>query len=144
MKTHLTLAAALAALLALPALTVTALAQETRATAIAKLDKEFKDSDTNNDGFLSRAEVEARMGKMKVGPGRTLDATHAKRVAALFIARADTNKDGKISKAESDALMGRIFNAYDVNKDGKVDGAEAARARAAASGAVAGKAPSTR
>ncbi|KTT75398.1 hypothetical protein NS334_03620 [Sphingomonas endophytica] len=124
----------------MPALTVTALGQETRASATAKLDAEFKASDVNSDGFLSPAEVEARMGKMKAGPGKTLDPTHAKRIAALFIARADTNKDGKVSKAESDALMGRIFSAYDVNKDGKVDGAEAARARAAASGAVQGKA----
>lgn len=140
MKNHVTLAAALVALLSLPALTVTALGQETRASATAKLDKEFAASDTIKDGFLSRGEVEARMAKMKMASGRTLDATHAKRVAALFITRADTNKDGKVSRAESDALMGAVFSAYDTNKDGKVDGTEAARARAAANGAVKGKA----
>lgn len=140
MKHHLTLAAALVALLSLPALTVTALGQETRASATAKLDREFAASDTNKDGFLSPAEIEARMGRMKVGAGKTLDATHAKRVAALFLARADTNKDGKVSKAESNALMGAVFNAYDKNGDGKVDATEAARARAAAKGAVQGNA----
>ncbi|WP_159753731.1 EF-hand domain-containing protein [Sphingomonas sp. 8AM] len=140
MKHHVTLAAALVALLSLPALTVTALAQETRASATAKLDKEFAASDANKDGFLSPAENEARMGKMKVGPGKTLDPTHTKRIAALFLARADTNKDGKVSKAESAALMGAVFNAYDKNGDGKVDGTEAARARAAAKGAAQGKA----
>lgn len=134
MKSHTTIAAALIALLSLPALAVTALGQETRASATAKLDAEFAASDANKDGFLSAAEIEARMGKMKVGGGKTLDATRAKRVAGLFLARADTNKDGKVSKAESDALMGAVFSAYDVNKDGKVDGAEAARARAAAGG----------
>ena len=118
---------------ALLALTAPALAQETRTTAKAKLGTEFEQSDTNNDGFLSLAEVQARMRKMKVGNGRaTLDATHAKRVAGLFMARADTNKDGKVSKAESQALMGAVFNRYDLNKDGKVDGAEAAKARAKA------------
>ncbi|MEG8040903.1 hypothetical protein QP166_16740 [Sphingomonas sp. LR60] len=135
-----TLAAALVAFLSLPALTATVLAQETRASATAKLDKEFAASDANKDGFLSPAEIEARMRKMKVGSGKTLDATHAKRVAALFLARADTNKDGKVSKRESDALMGAVFNAYDTNKDGKVDATEAARARAAAGGAAQGKA----
>jgi len=142
MKHHATLAAALAAFLSLPALTVTALGQETRASATAKLDKEFAASDANKDGFLSPAEIEARMGKMKMGGGKSLDPTHAKRVAALFLARADTNKDGKVSKAESGALMGAVFNAYDTNKDGKVDGAEAARARAAANGAANGAAKS--
>lgn len=140
MKHHVTLAAALVALLSLPALTVTALGQETRASATAKLDKEFAASDANKDGFLSPAEIEARMGRMKVGAGKTLDPTHAKRVAALFLARADTNKDGKVSKAESAALMGAVFNAYDTNRDGKVDATEAARARAAAKGAVQAKA----
>jgi Ca2+-binding EF-hand superfamily protein len=129
--------------LALLATTVAtpAAAQETRASASAKLDAEFAASDTNKDGFLSPAEFEARATKMKVGGGRTLDATHAKRVATLFFARADTNKDGKVSKAESDALMGAVFNAYDVNRDGKVDGAEATKARAAAKGVTKADAP---
>lgn len=140
MKHHATLAAALVAFLSLPALSAVATGQETRASATAKLDKEFAASDANKDGFLSPAEVQARMGKMKMGGGKTLDPVHAKRVAALFLARADTNKDGKVSKAESDALMGAVFNAYDTNHDGKVDGTEAARARAAAKGATTGQA----
>ncbi len=113
-----------------------ALAQETRATATQKLDAEFAASDANKDGFLSPAELEARMARMKLGGGRTLDATHAKRVAALFLARADTNKDGKVSQAESAALMGQVFSAYDLNRDGKVDASELAKARAAGKAAV--------
>lgn len=116
---------------ALLALAAPALAQETRSSAKAKLGSEFEQSDRNDDGFLSLAELEGRMRRMKVGGGKTLDPTHAKRVAALFMARADTNKDRKVSKAESQALMGAVFNRYDVNRDGKVDGAEAAKARAA-------------
>lgn len=123
------------ALIGAPALfTAPASAQETRASANAKLDAEFAASDTNKDGFLSPAEVEARMTKMKVGGGKSLDATHAKRVATLFFARADTNKDGKVSAAESSALLGAVFSRYDLNKDGKVDAKEAAAARAAAQG----------
>lgn len=134
--THRTLFAA--ALLALPAVTAPAQAQETRSSAAAKLGAEFAASDANKDGYLSPPEFEARAAKMKVGGGRTLDPVHAKRVATLFFARADADKDGRVSKAESDALMGAIFNAYDVNKDGKVDGAEAAKARAAADGVTKG------
>lgn len=126
------------ALIGAPALfAMPASAQETRASANAKLDAEFAASDMDKDGFLSPAEVNARMTKMKVGGGKSLDATHAKRVATLFFARADTNKDGKVSAAESSALLGAVFSRYDLNKDGKVDGAEAATARAAAKGATA-------
>ncbi|MGK6322871.1 hypothetical protein ACMGDM_07265 [Sphingomonas sp. DT-51] len=133
----ITLAAALAALLATPALTAAAAAQETRATASAKLDSEFAATDANKDGFLSLAELETRMTKMNVR-GRPLDPVHAKRVAALVMARGDLNKDGKLSRAESDQLMGAVFSAYDLNRDGKVDGAEAARARAMADGVAKG------
>ena len=124
---------------ALAVVAAPALAQETRATATQKLDAEFAASDANKDGFLSLPELEARMAKMKLGGGRTLDATHAKRVAALFLARADTNRDGKVSASESAALMGQVFSAYDLNRDGKVDAGELAKARAAGK-AVAGKA----
>lgn len=115
-----------------------AAAQETRASANAKLDAEFTSSDGNGDGFLSPAEIEARMRKMKLSGGRTLDAVHARRVAGLFLVRGDTNKDGKVSKAESRALMGQVFTRYDSNGDGRVEGAEAAKARATAKAKAAG------
>ncbi|TCP35529.1 hypothetical protein [Sphingomonas sp. BK235] len=139
-RTPTTLAAALVALLATPALTVAALGQETRASATAKLDTEFAASDANKDGYLSLPELEARMAKMKVR-GKALDPVHAKRVAALVMARGDLDKDGKLSRAESDQLMGAVFSAYDLNHDGKVDAAEAARARAAANGVAKGATP---
>ena len=117
----------LAVLLAAPAA-----AQETRASANAKLDAEFKQSDGNGDGFLSRAEIEARLRRMKVAGGRTLDPVQAKRISGLFLARGDTNKDGRVSRTESRALMGAVFARYDSNGDGRVEGAEAQQARAAA------------
>ena len=122
----------LAALLVAAPFAAPAAAQETRASANAKLDAEFKQSDANKDGFLSPAEIEARMRRMKVATGGTLDAVHARRIAALFMQRGDTNKDGRISRAESRALMGAVFARYDANGDGRVEGGEAAKARAAA------------
>lgn len=124
--------------LALLALATPALAQETRASANAKLDAEFAQSDANKDGALSMDELVARMSKMKVG-SKPIPATNAKRLAALFMARADANKDGKVSEKESQALMSQVFNRYDLNKDGRVDGKEAAAARAAAQGMSQGK-----
>ncbi|WP_298812691.1 EF-hand domain-containing protein [uncultured Sphingomonas sp.] len=124
------------AALALPPLALTqvapATAQETRKSAETKLDGEFAASDTNHDGFLSQAEVLARMSNMKVSGGKRLDPAQAKKIATLFMARADTNKDGKVSEAESQALMANVFSKYDLNHDGRVDGQEAAAARAAA------------
>ena len=119
-------------LLAALLLPAPAFAQETRASAAAKLDKEFASSDTNHDGFLSLAELQARMGKMKVAGGKTLPPAKAKQVAQLFLTRADTNKDKRVSEAESQAIMRAVFARYDVNGDGTVGGAEAAKARAAA------------
>jgi len=116
--------------------TAPAAAQETRRSAETKLDGEFAASDTNKDGFLSQAEVLARMSRMKVAGGKTLDPAQAKKIATLFVARADTNKDGKVSEAESQALMSNVFAKYDLNHDGRVDGQEAAAARAAAKGAA--------
>lgn len=126
--------------LLLPAVAATfvampAAAQETRTSAVTKLDKEFAESDTNHDGFLSPAEVVARMKKMNVN-GREMDDTHARRLAALFMVRTDANGDGKVSKAESEATMKKVFARYDLNGDGKVDGEEAAKARAAANAAA--------
>jgi Ca2+-binding EF-hand superfamily protein len=140
LKTQIMLTVALVASLASPALTGAAEAQETRASATAKLDAEFAASDANKDGYLSLPELEARMAKMKVR-GKMLDPVHAKRVAALVMARGDLDKDGRLSRAESDQLMGAVFSAYDLNHDGKVDAAEAARARATADGVAKGAAP---
>ena len=128
------------AALALPPLALTqvapATAQETRKSAETKLDGEFAASDTNHDGFLSQAEVLARMSNMKVAGGKRLDPAQAKKIATLFMARADTNKDGKVSEAEWQALMANVFSKYDLNHDGRVDGQEAAAARAAAKNAA--------
>lgn len=102
--------------LALLGLAAPAVAQETRASAAAKFDKEFAASDANRNGVLDRAEVQARMQHMKVGGGKDLDAVHAKRVADLWFANADTNKDGKVTRAEAQALLARTFDRYEAER----------------------------
>jgi Ca2+-binding EF-hand superfamily protein len=120
-RTAITLAA-LAAVAATVS-TTPALAQETPATAAAKYKREFAATDTNKDGFLTRAEVQARISRMNVGPGRP-DAVHAKRLADLWFDRADANKDGKVTEAEGQALLIATMKRYDANRDGRVDAAE--------------------
>lgn len=105
-------------------------AQETRASALAKLNAEFVASDTNRDKVLTLPEVTARMAKMKAGP-RALDPVHARRLAGLWFAQTDANKDGKVTMAESQGAMAAIFDRYDLNHDGVVDAKERAAASAA-------------
>jgi Ca2+-binding EF-hand superfamily protein len=125
MLLRITVATALA-LVASPAF-----AQETRASAIAKLDAEFKATDTDGNGTLSLAEVSARMGKMSAGT-QQLDPVHAKRVAGLWFQSADRNKDGKVTRDESRALMIAVFDRYDIDHDGKITPIERAKAAEAA------------
>ena len=122
---RLTLCAALIAGVALPAA-----AQDTRASAAAKYDLEFNATDTNHDGVLTRAEVQARIAKMQTA-GSRIDPVHSKRLADLWFDHADTNKDGKVTRAEGQALLAKTFALYDRNHDGRIDADE----RAAANGA---------
>ncbi|MDD1451657.1 EF-hand domain-containing protein [Sphingomonas sp. H160509] len=117
-------------LLVLAGLATPALAQETRASASAKFKAEFAASDTNKDGVLTRAEVQARIGNMKVGGQGRPDPVHAKRLADLWFTSADKNKDGKVTQAEAQALLAATFAKYDANHDGKIGGDERAAAKA--------------
>jgi hypothetical protein len=111
------------------------LAQETRASASAKFAKEFAASDTNHDGVLTRAEVQARIGHMGAG-AQKIDPVHAKRLSDLWFDRADANKDGKVTQGEAQALLAATFQRYDANHDGKIGDDERA---AATAGAKAGR-----
>ncbi|MFS0771966.1 hypothetical protein [Sphingomonas sp. 1P08PE] len=117
---------ALSALAALPAA-----AQETRASAAAKFGKEFAASDTNKDGVLTRAEVQARIGNMGAG-AKKIDAVHAKRLTDLWFDKADADKNGKVTQAEAQALLAATFAKYDADKDGKIGTAERQSAKRAA------------
>lgn len=98
------------------------LAQETQATASAKFAREFKAGDKDGDGSWSRAEVQARIGRMRVGTTNAGDADRTKRLADLWFTRADVNKNGKVTEPEAQALLSAVFRRYDANGDGRVGG----------------------
>ena len=127
-RTLLTLAPL--ALVGAASLAAPAAAQETRASAAAKFKAEFAQSDTNHDGVLTRAEVQARIAQMKVGPGRP-DPVHAKRLADLWFDRADADKNGKVTMAEAQALLAATFKRYDTDGDGKIGPEERGTAKRA-------------
>ena len=118
------IAAIAAATLATPAL-----AQETRTSAAAKFNREFAASDLNKDGSLTRAEVQARIGRMKAG-AKPMPAAQTKQLSELWFARADADKSGKVTQLEAQALLSAVFRRYDANGDGRVGGDERAAARA--------------
>lgn len=113
-------------LLALPA---PVLAQETQASAAAKFSREFAATDLNKDGVLTKAEVQGRMGRMRLGTKRP-DAANAGRLADLWFSRADVNRNGKVTEAEAQRLLAAVFNRYDANRDGLIGGGERAAAKA--------------
>jgi Ca2+-binding EF-hand superfamily protein len=93
------------------------------------LDANFKTIDTNGDGTLSAAELQAAEAKVQQQRIAQIRA----RVDAEFT-KLDTNKDGQLSKAEfmaaapvapSTAANGAaIVTQLDKNKDGKVSADE--------------------
>ena len=74
---------------------------------------ELKAADTNNDGILSREEIEAHALKMMV-----------KRSADRMERRLDVNGDGKISLEAVEKKRAEKFAELDKNKDGKLDRSE--------------------
>ena len=70
-------------------------APETRVQAEAKAKEHFARIDADKDGFVTRAEADAEMARMKSeGLGRYFDMM-------------DANKDGQVSRAEFDAFHAR-------------------------------------
>jgi hypothetical protein len=130
----------------------------TRTTYMQRVDESFVTVDTNKDGFMDRAEIEAAETKVltaRKAAGlrqreeafRRLDANkdgsltmqefNAQAAAAPLrkagatpvLNRLDTNKDGKISLAENRVPSMAQFDRADTNKDGSLS-AEEQRARA--------------
>lgn len=147
MKMHLVIAALLSsAVLATPVLAQDAANKDATATAVetttkgamhkrAPIDQEkftnideLKAADKDNDGILSRAELEAY----------TLDRM-VKRATNRLERRLDVNKDGKISLEAIQKKRAERFAELDTNKDGKLDRSELKAAKQGKFGKHGGK-----
>lgn len=95
-----------------------------RADLIKALNSNFAAADTNHDGFLSRAEIDAAEAKAL----QQLQAARERQLRAEFN-QLDTNHDGQLSFQEFVAIAGsvkanettdQILGRLDKNHDGKV------------------------
>jgi hypothetical protein len=155
MKTFALAGIAAAAFIAIPALAWqqgparTPAHPMTRAAVQAMVQARFAEADADRDGYVTRAEAEARMGAGR----EQRQARRGERRGELF-ARLDADGDGSISRAEFDArpergparqerrsnrmerrgerggMMGagfgaRMFERADADKDGRISIAEA-------------------
>lgn len=126
-----------------------------RASFIAQLDSAFAADDTNHDGYLSSAEIQAAQarelakvqaaarakleiefrqldtnhdGKLSLQEFEAIAAVHSNVTPQQILQQLDVNHDGKISAAEFKAPRLRQFDKADTNHDGVVSPAEAATA----------------
>jgi hypothetical protein len=124
---------------------------ETRAAFTAEIQAKFKSLDSDNDGSIEKAEVdaanttaaqhaEARLNAQMDAEFAKLDTNKDKQIslsefkaaapkarpvpAAQVIGRVDTNKDQKLSFAEFSATPLKAFDQLDTNKDGTISVAE--------------------
>ncbi|MEO7564092.1 MAG: EF-hand domain-containing protein [Sphingomicrobium sp.] len=101
----------------------------------------FTRLDTDRDGFISTAEVDAMQAKRAVRMQEKMAKRAANYDPARAFARLDTNKDGKLAKAEVEAVRAaraarapdatagghgadRLFARADSNQDGVITEAE--------------------
>lgn len=101
----------------------------TRTAFISGIDASYKRLDSNNDGSVTEAEIQAAQARAE----QAVDALMIKRRAEIF-AKFDTNKDGQLSAAEFNAgspMQQRprpdpavVLAKLDSNKDKKVSAAE--------------------
>jgi Ca2+-binding EF-hand superfamily protein len=132
-------------------------AQETpqssnRSDVQKQIDQNFSKGDVNNDGFLSRQEVQSmtvkasqqivqrmekefatldkdKNGQVSLAEFKAGAMTRLAANAATTMDKLDKNKDGKVSTAEFRLPILATFDRLDTNKDGKLSDAEKAKAR---------------
>lgn len=117
-----------------------------RAKIVANAEAEFARVDTNKDGQMSRAEIEASQLAVitarvnarnkalfaefdadkngQISAAEFAKASPAPKPDATQVLRIDTNKDGQISLAEHRAATIDTFTKIDTNKDGLITGDE--------------------
>jgi Ca2+-binding EF-hand superfamily protein len=130
----------------------------TRAQLSAQLDATFKAVDTNHDGSISTAELQAQQtkelqalqaqaraklqedfnrldtnkdGQLSFAEFSAVASVKPSQTAAQLIASMDTNHDGKVSEAEFEAGRLALFDKIDANHDGVVTPEEVRRATGA-------------
>ena len=116
-------AAAFAQAKAAPAQAQQAPQSQTRATFTQNVDATFNAVDTNKDGFVTRAEIEAAQTKQL----QELKTRQQAELSAEF-QKLDTNKDNQLSMAEFSAGAAPLpatapdapIAHLDTNKDGKI------------------------
>ena len=82
------------------------------------VEKRFKRFDTDGDGVVSSAEIDAHLMK------------RVERHRAHILKRFDRDDDGAVSRAEFDRQVARMFDLADENDDGQVSREEAREMRA--------------
>ena len=141
------LVAAAPSLAQAPAKPGAAVTSISRAMVVANAESEFKKVDTNNDGQMSRVEIETfqtasavemltarnkavfaaldadKNGQISAAEFAKLNSAPPK-VDATNVLRIDSNKDGKISLAEHRGATIATFTQFDTNKDGALSAAE--------------------
>ena len=100
-----------------------------RTEVIQNRDAQFREVDTNKDGALNKAEIDAAQARAQ----QRATAAIAQQVAQEFT-RLDTDKNGQLSQAEFRAAARPVkvdpnasaeaLKNYDTNKDGKISAEE--------------------
>jgi EF-hand domain pair len=96
-----------------------------RAEWTAGQEARFKQLDTDKDGKLSKDELFART---RPAPGNVLPSDRQLERQDAFFRLMDSDKDGFISKAEFMAQADRNFARCDLDKDGRINTAECRQA----------------
>lgn len=100
----------------------------TRAQVVQQVDAEFKNLDTNGDGKISKAEIQAAVDKMAADTSAEIKKRQQEDFNKL-----DTDHNGQLSLAEYEAgvkitpkagLADQRLQAFDTNKDGVITAAE--------------------
>ena len=122
-----------------------------RTEIAAALNQNFDKGDVNNDGFLSRSEVQAmtakanqqlmaklekefalldkdKNGQISLAEFKVAAAAKMAQIPEAALQKFDANKDGKVSPAEFKGPVLAAFDRADTNKDGRLSPEEKKKA----------------